>query len=87
MGACAFDPTTLSFAGTPAEQAMCLMRGMDATRNLAPPLDSLPTALASRVGQTTGLPSREALSALLSRQDLEWDFAAYLWQPVSRARR
>lgn len=85
MGACSFDPETLSFAGTPVEQAKCLMRGMDATRNLAPPLDRLPPALASRVGATTGLPSREALSSLLSSQDLEWDFAAYLWQPVSRA--
>jgi hypothetical protein len=26
------------------------------------------------------------LSEYLSKQDLEWDFAAYLWQPVSRAR-
>ena len=40
MGACAFDPETLSFAGTPVEQAMCLMRGMDATRNLGPPLQT-----------------------------------------------
>ena len=85
MGACAFDPETLSFAGSPVEQAMCLMRGMDATRNLAPAVERLPTALASRVGETTGLPSREALSSLLSKEDLEWDFAAYLWQPVSRA--
>jgi hypothetical protein len=85
MGACAFDPETLSFAGTPVEQAMCLMRGMDATRNLAPPLQSLPAALTTRVGEHSGLPSREALSGFLSRQDLEWDFAAYLWQPLSRA--
>ncbi len=86
MGACAFDAQTLSFAGTPVEQAMCLMRGMDATRNLAAPLEKLPAALASRVGQTTGLPSRQALSSLLSKEGLEWTFAAYLWQPVSRAR-
>jgi hypothetical protein len=86
MGACAFDADTLSFAGTPVEQAMCLMRGMDVTRNLGPTLQSLPQALASRVGETSGLPSREALSAFLSKQGLEWDFAAYLWQPLSRAR-
>jgi hypothetical protein len=85
MGACSFDSETLSFAGTPVEQAKCLMRGMDATRNLAQPLDRLPPALASRVGATSGLPSREALSSLLSSKDLEWDFAAHLWQPVSRA--
>jgi hypothetical protein len=85
MGACAFDPLSLSFAGDPVEQAKCLMRGMDQTRNLAPPLETLPAALASRVGQDTGLPSREALSTYLSKQDLEWDFAAYLWRPLSRA--
>ena len=85
MGACAFDPQTLSFSGDPAAQAKCLMRGMDATRNLAPALETLPAALAGRIGQDSGLPSREALSAFLSKENLEWDFAAYLWQPVSRA--
>jgi hypothetical protein len=85
MGACAFDSETLRFAGAPAEQAMCLMRGMDATRNLAPTLQSLPAALAGRVGTSAALPSREALSGFLSGQNLEWEFAAYLWQPISRA--
>jgi hypothetical protein len=85
MGACTFDPVTLNFQGTPAEQAMCLMRGMDATRNLAPKLESLPDALADRIGTDIGLPTRERLSTFLSRQDLEWDFAAHLWEPVSRA--
>ena len=85
MGACKFDPETLSYAGTPVEQAMCLMRGMDATRNLGPPLTSLPPALASRIGATTGLPTREVLSAYLSNENLETDFAAHLWEPLSRA--
>jgi hypothetical protein len=86
MGPCKFDVDTLSFAGDPVEQAMCLMRGMDATRNLSPPLERLPAPLASRVGEAVGLPSREELSGYLSKLDLEWDFAAYLWQPLSRAR-
>jgi len=86
MGPCRFDMETMGFAGEPLEQAMCLMRGMDETRNLAPPLERLPVALASRIGETTGLPSREVLSGYLSKQDLEWNFAAYLWQPLSRAR-
>ncbi len=86
MGACAFDPQTLRFHGEPVEQAMCLMRAMDATRNLRPTLESLPPALATRIGRNTGLPAREVLSDFLSKQDLEWDFAAQLWQPVSRAR-
>ncbi len=85
MGACAFNPEPLSYAGTPAQQAMCLMRGMDASRNLAPPLDSLPPGLARRIGKITGLPSREALASYLSKQNLETDFAAHLWEPVSRA--
>jgi hypothetical protein len=85
MGPCEFNSETLSFRGTPAQQAMCLMRGMDATRNLGPPLESLPPGLAERIGETTGLPSREDLSAYLSKLDLEWDLAMYLWQPVSRA--
>jgi len=85
MGRCVFDPATLSFQGEPAEQARCLMRGMDQSRNLAPPLESVPAALADRVGTETGLPSREALSTFLSKLDLEWDFAAYLWLPISRA--
>src|SRR5271156_29924 len=87
MGACRFDMETLSLAGEPIEQAMCLMRGMDDTRNLAPPLERQPVPLASRIGETTELPSREVLSGYLSKQDLEWDFAAYLWQPLSPARR
>ncbi len=85
MGACGFNPQTMSYRGEPVEQAKCLMRSMDATRNLAPMLDSLPSALASRVGQDGGLPAREALSTLLSKQDLEWEFAYFLWQPIARA--
>ena len=77
MGVCAFDAETLSYAGAPVEQAMCLMRGMDSTRNLGPPLTGLPPALASRIGKTTDLPSREVLSNYLSEQALESDFAAH----------
>src|SRR5580698_5999659 len=84
MGECDFNLDSLEYRGTPVEQAKCLMRGLDQTRNLGPRLDSLPDALASRIGRDTGLPSREILSAYLSKQDLE-DFAAHLWQPVSRA--
>ncbi len=84
-GACDFNLDALEYRGTPAEQALCLMRGLDGTRNLSAPLQSLPDALATRIGRDTGLPARETLSAFLSKQDLEWDFAAHLWQPVSRA--
>ncbi len=85
MGRCGFDPAAMSFHGTAVEQAKCLMRGMDQSRNLGPELASLPAPLADRVANETGLPSREVLSTYLSKLDLEWDFAAYLWLPVSRA--
>jgi hypothetical protein len=85
MGDCDFNLDALEYRGTPVEQAMCLMRGLDGTRNLGPRLESLPEALATRIGRDTGLPPRETLSAFLSKQDLEWDFAAHLWQPVSHA--
>jgi len=84
MGACAFDSETMSFAGTPVEQALCLMRGMDASRNLEPQLQSLPAALAERIGQTTGLPSRATLNEYLSTLGLEGEFGDFLWLPVSR---
>jgi hypothetical protein len=78
MGACSFDTQTLSFLGDPVEQAKCLVRGMDVTRNLKSRLDSLPPALASRVGSDNSLPAREVLSAYLSKRNMEWDFAANL---------
>jgi hypothetical protein len=85
MGPCGFDLGAMSFAGDPKQQAMCLLRSLDPTRNLGPPLQSLPEGLASRIGEKTGLPGRDLLSRFLSAQNLEWDFAAYLWQPLSRA--
>jgi hypothetical protein len=64
---------------------MCLMRGMDSSRNLEPRLQSLPHALAERIGQTTGLPSRATLSDYLATLGLEGEFGDFLWLPVSRA--
>src|SRR6476661_4199393 len=61
------------------------MRGMDETRNLGAQIAMMPAPLADRVGNEAGLPTREALSTYLSKLDLEWDFAQYLWLPVSRA--
>ena len=86
LGPCEFNPQTLSFAGEPDRQAMCLMRSATSRRNLGPYLGTLPEALAARVGQATGLPERETLAALLGELGLIWDFAPFLWQPLSRAR-
>jgi hypothetical protein len=85
MTPCEFDRERLTFAGEPAQQAKCLLRSMDRSRNLDAMPDGIPAVLEDRVGQTAGLPSREILSTYLSAQGLEWDLAYYLWQPVSRA--
>jgi hypothetical protein len=86
LGICSFDPDSMQFAGEPLDQAACLMRAMDKTRNLSPTLKDLPGPLASRIGRQTGLPLRKTLHAFLSQQDLQMEFAAYLWMPLSRAR-
>jgi hypothetical protein len=86
MGPCAFDPDKLSYFGDPAMQAACLLRPLDHSRNLAHDAVDVPDALARRVGGSAGLPTRDALLALLVKLDLAHDFAATLWQPVSHAR-
>lgn len=86
LGPCEFNPDTLSFAGSPEEQAMCLMRSTATRRNIGPRLDTLPAALASRIGRTAGLPDREALVVVLAELGHVWDFAPFLWQPLARAR-
>ena len=86
MGPCAFDPERLSYAGEPAQQAACLLRPVAKLGKLGPMLERLPPVLAERVGQTAHLPSRDALSAHLSAQGLQEDFAAHLGLPLSRAR-
>jgi hypothetical protein len=86
MGPCAFDAQALSYTGEPLQQALCLMRAYDPSRNLAPMLPSLPPALAERVGRASGLPARETLAAFLARLDLDRDLSANLWRPVSHAR-
>jgi hypothetical protein len=86
LGPCEFSPETFSFAGSPDQQAMCLMRSGNSRRNLGPRLETLPPALASRVGQASGFPDRETLAALLAEFGLVWDYAPFLWQPLSRAR-
>ena len=75
MGRCGFDHATMSFHGDGVEQARCLMRGMDETRNLGPQMAMMPAPLADRVGNEAGLPTRGGARSYLSKLDLEWDFA------------
>lgn len=86
MGPCVFDAARLSFEGSAPEQAACLLRGMDETRNLARGKAALPVALAQRIGAQTDLPKPEQMTAYLLSQDYDWDLASSVWFPLSRAR-
>jgi hypothetical protein len=85
MGPCAFDPEELQFAGTPAEQSACLLRPVKRWAKLGPVLTDLPSVLAQRVGRTSGLPEREVLGSYMIAHDVEADFTAHLWDPVTHA--
>src|SRR5438477_8623806 len=63
-GLCKFDAATLSFAGTPSEQARCLLRPVKKQGNLGDALQSLPAPLEDLVGKPVAF-SRQELRAFL----------------------
>lgn len=83
MGPCNFQPALKSFAGTPVEQASCLMSPVLLGGKLGSPLDNLPAVFA-HAGQAAGLPDRAALYALLQARNLEGTFGFNFAQPVSQ---
>lgn len=86
MGPCSFDPQSLSFAGTPVEQAACLIRPVLQQGHLGPPRNPLPTALAGRVAGVVPVPPRAALVALINDAGLGPRLAADVIGEVSHAR-
>jgi hypothetical protein len=84
-GFCKFDHDALTFTGTPAEQARCLLNPLEPVGRLAAPMEALPAALGARVGGTTDLPSRETLASLLRDRGATQDLIDTLDQPVSHA--
>jgi len=84
-GFCKFDHDALSFSGTPAEQARCLLNPVEPVGRLGPSMDTLPAALARRVGNGADLPSRETLASLLRDRGATPDLIDTLAQPVSHA--
>jgi hypothetical protein len=84
MGPCAFNPDMLSFAGGPEQQATCLVRPVGPWAKLGPLLESLPPALAARVGRSAAI-DRVAVAALLARLGVEKELTDFLLYPISRA--
>jgi hypothetical protein len=84
-GFCNFDPGTLTFSGTPAEQARCLLNPLQPVGRLGPALDALPDTISARVGGDLDLPSHTALGVLLRERGVPNDLIATLADPVSHA--
>lgn len=82
VGYCRFDTAALSFVGTPAEQARCLMSHVGKRGKLGPPLRHLPRGLAQVLERSVPLPPREKVAALLASEGVD---VGGLDQPVSRA--
>lgn len=83
---CSFDPARLTFAGSPTEQATCLLRNVRIGGVLGPRLDILPPILSARIGREVNLP-REAIRRHLSAHNLtEAGLGGSLDAPLSRAR-
>nr|WP_314442126.1 hypothetical protein [uncultured Sphingomonas sp.] len=83
VGYCRFDIAQLSFAGSPSEQAQCLMTPVGKRGRLGAPLKRLPGGLAPLLDGRTALPDKARVAALLQRQGVD---IGGLDQPVSRAR-
>jgi len=62
------------------------MRPVDPRAHLGPRLETLPNALADRIGGTAPMPGRAALAAVIKDMGLDSQFAERLEQDVSRAR-
>jgi hypothetical protein len=86
MGLCQFDPEKLSFAGSAAQQAKCLLNPVQPVGRLGPPLKELPAALAERVGLATDLPDRERMGAWLAERGLSDPLGDSLVHKIAFAR-
>jgi hypothetical protein len=84
-GFCKFDQGSLSFAGTPAEQARCLLNPVEPVGRLAPAMEALPAGMERRVGGKTDLPPHDTLAAFLRERGATPDLIDTLTEPVSHA--
>jgi hypothetical protein len=82
---CPFDDSTLSYAGTPQEQAKCLLRPVLMGGNLGAPLKKLPKPLDKLIGQPLTV-DKAALEHYLAAHNInEADIGGSLNDPVAAA--
>ena len=83
VGHCRFDIAALTFAGSPGDQARCLMQLVGKRGALTGPLRRLPRGLAEVLDRGRPLPDRTRVAALLDAAGID---IGGLGEPVSRAR-
>lgn len=85
-GVCRFDRSALTFAGTPVEQARCLLRPVGEWGKIGSASPDLPPWLAARVGKAVDVTSNVLRERLRSLKVSEAAVGGSLEAPVSRAR-
>jgi hypothetical protein len=84
-GVCRFDRAALTFAGTPVEQARCLLRPVEKWGKIGSALPDLPPWLADRVGEAVDVAPDVLRERLRLLQISEATVGGSLEAPVSRA--
>ena len=82
---CPFDRSTFSFAGSPLEQARCLLRHVQIRGHLDPALDRLPGPLEDLIGKTVTVTPADLRRYLSSHGILPSDIGGELDKPLSPA--
>src|SRR5262245_60482311 len=83
---CGFDRDALTFAGSPLEQARCLLRHVRQGGELDPPLAALPVPLEELVGRPVGIDVAVLRRYLAAHGIAESATGGALDEPLSRAR-
>ena len=85
-GLCKFDAATAAFAGTPSEQARCLLRPVKKQGNLGDALPSLPQPLEDLVGKPVAFSKQDLRTFLQAASIAEKDIGGSLDKPLSRGK-
>jgi hypothetical protein len=83
---CGFDREALTFAGSPVEQARCLLRHVLPGGDLDPPLAHLPAPLEELIDRSVEIPAETLRRYLAAHGIPETEIGGPLDEPLSRAR-
>jgi len=82
---CKLDESALAFAGSPVEQAVCLLRHVKMYGQLDPPLPSLSAPLDKLIGGRMAIDKNVLQRYLIAHNIKEADIGGAILDPVSRA--